>query len=321
MRLGSYLASILLHAILFLLVLLWPSKPYLDLSQAVQISLVDGAPGGELQASPVLGHRGDFLSQGRAEAKSMPEAKMPEPAQPQPEVRAQEVQSRTEPAERKSATEIPRPESVLKSATPPPSPPDKAQLISENKVQEKPESVPRPETKPRTETRPEQKPAEMKKPPEISREDAIRGALADAQKQARPDIDSQKSRQDAVTRALADAARQSRNRPEAGGGGGEGDGPGGGGLKNIYVGLVIMAVRPNFSMNTFASRQNIVVRVRVKLDREGNVLDCYVEKSSGNPAFDGQAVNAIRRTRVLPPPPTADEQDLSIDFNSQDFVG
>jgi colicin import membrane protein len=315
MQLGSYCASVLLHSMLVLMILLWPNKPRLDLSRAVQISLVDGAPGGALQPTPVLGHVGDPAVPVKAEP-------VPQAIAPAPEARPQEVRARVESEPLKTATEIPRPESVVKPVTPPPPPPpDTARPISQTKVEQPPQPQPTPEVKP--EPRPEPaKPAETKKPPEVSREDAIRSALADAQKQARSDAaPSQGARQDAVARALAQAARQSRGRPGTGGGGGEGEGPGGGGLKNVYVGLVIMAVRPNWSTNTFASRQNIVVTVRIKLDREGNVLDCYVERSSGNPGFDGSAVNAIRRTKVLPPPPTADEQDLSIDFNSQEFAG
>ena len=324
MRLGSYFASILLHVILAFLILLWPSKPRLDLSQAVQISLVDGAPGGELQPSPVLGHRGDLLPQARAEAKPVVEATPQEAVLPSPEARPQESLPRTRSEQLKPAAELPHPESVLKPASLPPSPPEEVQLLSENKVEKQPEPQPdpKPTVRPETGPKPEQKPAETKKAPEVSREEAIQAALVEAQKQATPDAgSSQNSRQDAVTRALADAARQNRTRRGTGGGGGEGEGSGGGGLKDTYKGLVIMAVRPNWSTVTFASRQNIVVRVRIKLDRQGNVLDCYIESSSGNPGFDGSAINAIRRTRVLPPPPTAEEQDLSIDFNSQDVVG
>ncbi|MDR2726893.1 MAG: cell envelope integrity protein TolA [Deltaproteobacteria bacterium] len=315
MRLGSYLASILLHAMLFLLVLLWPSKPHLDLSRAVQISLVDGAPGGELQASPVLGQRRDRLFPARAEAKPAPDAR----AEAAPEARPQENQARTVRERLKPAEEIPRPESVLTRAEQPEPLPGEVQLPGASTVQPQPDKSP--EIRPETGPKPEQKQAEQKKVPEVSREDAIRAALADAQKQAKPDAGAQRSRQDAVERALADAARQSRNLQGMGGGGGEGDGPGGGGIKDIYKGLVIMAVRPNWNWNSFASRENTVVTLRIKLDRGGNVLDCHVEKSSGNPGFDGDAVNAVRRTKVLPPPPTAAEQDLSINFNSQDFAG
>jgi TonB family protein len=315
MQLGSYCASVLLHSMLVLMVLLWPVKPRLDLSQAVQISLVDGAPGGELRQSPVLGHQGDLSAPPKAEPKPAPEAPPPQIA---PEAMPQEVRARVESEPLKTPVELPRPESAPQPAPPPPPPPDTATPISERKVEQPPQPQPKPEAKPETAPKPEPpKPAETKKTPEVSRDDAIRAALADAQRQALGP--SQSARQDAVARALNEAARQSRR--GTGGGGGEGEGPGGGGLKNVYIGLVILAVRPNWSYSNFTLRENIVVTVRIKLDPAGNVLDCYVERSSGNPAFDTSAVNAIIRTKVLPPPPTAEEQDLSIGFNSQEFGG
>ena len=66
-----------------------------------------------------------------------------------------------------------------------------------------------------------------------------------------------------------------------GGGGGEGDGPGGGGIYDVYMGQVILAVRPNWSMPTY-SRANLSVQVNVKLDPNGKVLSCTVARSSGS---------------------------------------
>ena len=321
MQFGSYLASFLLHAMLLLLVLLWPSKPKVDLSQAVQISLVDGAPGGEMMPSPVLGRQGDPGANAKADARPVPEARPLEQLPPPPPPAAAQAEAKNVPEPQKAVTEIPRPESVVKSVTPPP-PADDVKLLSEKKVEKKPDPEPeqKAETKRQTTPPPPQKQAETKKA-EPSREDALKAALADAQKSAKPETgSSSNSRQDAVARALADARRQSRRQGTGGGGGGEGDGPGGGGITDVYAGLVIMAVQPNWSTSTFASRQNIVVKVRIKLDRSGNVLDCFVEESSGNPAFDGSAVNAVKRTRILPPPPTPDMQDFVIAFNSQDAM-
>ena len=106
----------------------------------------------------------------------------------------------------------------------------------------------------------------------------------------------------------------------SGGGGGEGDGPGGGGIYDVYAAQVILAVQPNWSMPTY-SRNNIVVQVRIKLDKQGRVLDCHIERSSGRPEFDASAVNAIIRTKTLPPPPTPAQQDLVISFNSLQMMG
>ena len=105
-----------------------------------------------------------------------------------------------------------------------------------------------------------------------------------------------------------------------GGGGGEGDGPGGGGIYDVYVAQVILAVQPNWSMPTY-SRTNMVVQVRIQLDRSGRVLDCKIVNSSGRPEFDASAVNAVLRTGTLPPPPTPAQQELIISFNSLQMLG
>lgn len=322
MKFGSYIASFMLHAMLVLLFVLWPSKPRLDLSQAVQISLVDGAPGGEMQASPVLGREGDPSGRAKSESRPKADTRQADAAPPPPSAEARPVDVKAEAP--KNVTEAPRPESVPKHVPAPPPPPDDAVAISEKKAEPKPEPKPeaKPETKPAAEQpKSEPKQAQEKKAPEASREDAIKAALADARKDAKPEPNQGQGRQDAIARAMADMRRQSRKQGTGGGGAGEGDGPGGGGLKDVYLGMVIMAVRPNWSTTTFSARQNLMVRIRIKVDAQGNVLDCYVEQSSGNPGFDGSAVNAVKRTGTLPPPPDADYQEISINFNSQDALG
>ena len=88
----------------------------------------------------------------------------------------------------------------------------------------------------------------------------------------------------------------------------------------MYVGQVILAVQPNWSMPTY-SRENLVVAVRIKLAPDGSVLDCRIEQGSGRPDFDASAVNAVLRTKRLPPPPTPAQQDLIINFNAQQLAG
>ncbi len=326
MRAGSFLASLLLHSMLVLLVLMWPSTPPVDLSQAVKISLVEGAPGGEMMPSPVLGKTGSPEGTRRSES-SRPEAQpiAPLPAsEPIPIPKAPEnIPADVTPEPPKAVAEIPRPESVPTPVPPPP--PEEPKKVAEKKVEKAPE--PQPQAKPETPAKTEQakpKPeAQPKKTAEVSREDALKAALADAKKNAKPDPKStpESRRQAAMASAMAELRRQSRKQGTGGGGGGEGDGPGGGGIYDVYTGLVIMAIQPHWSMTTFSSRQNFAVTVRIKLDRQGNVMDCYVEKASGNAAFDASAVNAINRARTLPPPPTPAQQDLIITFNSQDMMG
>lgn len=47
-----------------------------------------------------------------------------------------------------------------------------------------------------------------------------------------------------------------------------------------------------------------VVQMRYAVDRQGNVLDASVARSSGHDALDAEALAAVRRASPLPPPPT-----------------
>ena len=326
MRIGSLLVSLLLHSSALLLALLWPSSPPLDLSQAVKISIVEGAPGGEMMPSPVLGHTGSPEGSRRAESplpEAQPIAPLPSsepiPIPQSPEAKPADVT----PEAPKAVAEVPRPESVPPPAPPPP-PKEEATKVAEKKAEKAPEvkAEAKPETKKVEEAKPQPKP-QPKKTAEVSREEALKAALAEAKKDAKPDPKStpESRREAAMASAMAEMRRESRKQGTGGGGGGEGDGPGGGGIYDVYTGLVILAIQPHWSMTTFASRQNFAVTVRIKLDAQGKILDCHVEKGSGNAAYDASAVNAVNRAKVLPPPPTSEQRDLLITFNSQDMMG
>ncbi len=46
-----------------------------------------------------------------------------------------------------------------------------------------------------------------------------------------------------------------------------------------------------------------------------------IVESSGRADFDASAVNAVLRTKTLPKPPTKEQQDLIISFNSLELAG
>lgn len=100
-----------------------------------------------------------------------------------------------------------------------------------------------------------------------------------------------------------------------GAGGGIGDGDGGGAINNVYAALVMVAIQPNWSVATY-SRKNLIVQVRIEIDKKGKILKSEIKKSSGRPDFDASAINAIIRTEYLPPPPTIQQQTIVISFNS-----
>ena len=148
---------------------------------------------------------------------------------------------------------------------------------------------------------------------------ALADALNDAKKKAGTSRGTkEKGGKSSVAGALADFQKSAGG--AGGGGGGEGDGPGGGGIYDVYMGQVILAVRPNWSMPTY-SRANLSVQVNVKLDPNGKVLSCTVARSSGRAEVDASAVNAVIRTKVLPAPPTPDQQELLLTFTTQEMMG
>ena len=327
MRISSLFLSLLLHLAVVAFISYVPLRPPVDITRPVyQVSLVMGAPGGEKLPSPVLGARPPVTGKQitSAEPAAKPEA-APAPS-PQPEevpsikkepipepVPVQKPESRPEP--QKEPVRIPqevKPEKV-------PEPSKKTAPEPEKKPEPKPEK----KAEPKPEKKPDQKPAPKPSKPDAapkkdSGKDALADALADVRKQARSQS-SGKGRSSSASRALADLEKQV-GKTGIGGGGGEGDGPGGGGIYDVYVARVILAVQPNWSMPTY-SRSNMVVQVRIKLDKQGNILDCGIERSSGKAEFDASAVNAIIRTKTLPPPPTPAQQDLVISFNSLQMMG
>ena len=317
MRLASFVLSLALHAILFLAIWFWPSPKLIKLdAPPVLISLVDGAPGGNRAPSPILGPQG---SPGEKLAPSMPAPQKNEAAPAQD-----------------TATPIAQPKDA----------PQKPEVKPEPKQKPKPKE-PEPEAKPIAEKKkPDVKKEEHKKEPEKEKpkkeekkqEAPKKDAPKDAKKDAKPSSDPVKAALDkaraassreagspnrgsAVERALAEAKRKSGG--FGGGGGGEGDGPGGGGLGDVYLGQVMMAVRPNWGFAS-ASRSNLVCFVRVQVDAQGKVLNARLERSSGNAQFDASAVNAVIRTGTagqFPPPPGPEYFDLILSFNLNEMMG
>lgn len=324
---GSYFFSILLHLALALLIFLWPSSPPVKLDQPMmQISVNMGAPGGNRMASPVLGPQG----------KPMPTKAAPQPAPAEqaasavPVAREDTVQPKAEPKKESQPKPKPKPEPkpdevALAQKKQPKKPKDEEEEESKEKPKEKPKDDGKKDKKEASEnakkTDDKAKPAKEsdKKKDGVDPSKALADALNDAKKKAGTSQGSkEKGGKSSVAGALADFQKSAGG--AGGGGGGEGDGPGGGGIYDVYMGQVILAVRPNWSMPTY-SRANLSVQVNVKLDPNGKVLSCTVARSSGRAEVDASAVNAVIRTKVLPAPPTPDQQELLLTFNTQEMMG
>ena len=326
---GSYFFSILLHLALVLLVFFWPASPPIKLDQPMmQISVNMGAPGGNRTASPVLGPQGKPTP-----TKAAPQ---PAPAEQQssavPVVREDIVQPKAEPKRESRPKPKPEPKkdavALAEKKTPKKPEPEEEEETPKEKPKEKPKETPKEDDKKdkKDASKDEKKNDEKAKPakPSDKKKDgvdpskALADALADAKKKAGPRGSGNKSGKSSVAGALAEFQKNAGG--AGGGGGGEGDGPGGGGIYDVYMGQVILAVRPNWSIPAYAGR-NLAVQVNVKLDSSGKVLSCTIARSSGRAEVDASAVNAVLRAKQLPPPPTPEQQELIITFNTQDMGG
>ena len=322
MRLASYVLSFCLHAAIFLLIWFWPSSPPIKLdTPPVMISLVEGATGGNRTPSPILGHMGQPgdgplaptppAPKAEVAAPERVEVKEPKPVPPQPKQDA-------------AAVKKPEPKPEPKPQ-PKPEPKEEAKPIAQKKEDKpKPKEEPQKEA-PKDQKKPEPPKADAKKDAKESKDaksnvDPVAAALQQARK-ATSRADSG-DRGNAVEQALAQAQRRAGG--NRGGGGGEGTGPGGGGLGDVYMGQVMLAVRPNWGFAS-AGRVNLRCIINVKVDGQGKLMqNPIVSHSSGNSQFDSSAVNAIVRTAnsgQFPPPPSADYGDLDLVFTLDELMG
>lgn len=323
MRLASYVLSFCLHAAIFLLIWFWPSRPPIKLdTPPVMISLVDGATGGNRTPSPILGHMGQPgdgpmaptppAPKSEVAAPERAEVKEPKPVPPQPKQDA--------------AAEVKKPEPKPEpKPQPKPEPKEEAKPIAQKKEEKpKPKEEP-PKEQPKDQKKPEAPKADAKKDAKESKDaksnvDPVAAALQQARK-ATSRAESG-DRGNAVEQALAQAQRRAGG--NRGGGGGEGTGPGGGGLGDVYMGQVMLAVRPNWGFAS-AGRVNLRCIINVKVDGQGKLMqNPTVTHGSGNSQFDSSAVNAIVRTAQsgqFPPPPSADYSDLDLVFTLDELMG
>ncbi|MBD5608437.1 MAG: TonB C-terminal domain-containing protein [Desulfovibrio sp.] len=329
MRLAAYILSICLHTAVFLALWFWPGSGPVKLdAPPITISLVEGAPGGNRTPSPILGHMGETgegelaptppAPQSETAALAREEIKTPEPTKVPP--RAVEP----EPAEIKpEPIEIPKPP----QEQPKPETPPKPEPVKEAKLEPKP--VPKPEPKPEPKKPEPKKPEPKKEPPKKAppkkptpkkpAQDPIAAALQQARKATSRASSGDKG--NAIEQALAQAQKNARG--NRGGGGGEGGGPGGGGLGDVYIGQVMVAVRPNWGFAA-GGRKSLVCVVKVNVDLQGVVQQAVVSQSSGNPQYDASAVNAILRTSAagdFPPPPNSGYTELDVVFTMDELMG
>ncbi len=310
MRFLAYILSITLHSALILGVYFWPNTALIKLDQApVLISLVEGDLGGNRAPSPILGPQG---AEGQKIAPTLPDDTPAEEAPLTPETAATPIAPPKEEPKVPEPAPIPEPEP---EPEPKPVPDPEIERKAEAEKQKAEEAKKQAEAeKKKAEEAKKKAEAEKKKAEEAKKKAAAEKKKAeDAKKKAA--AAKKKAKVDPVLAALAEAKRNAGG--HGGGGGGEGEGKGGGGLGDVYLGQVMIAVRPNWDFET-ATRTNWVSAVRVRVDAGGNVLLAKLEQSSGNAQYDASTVNAVLRTGaagMFPTPPGPEYHDLLLVFN------
>lgn len=90
--------------------------------------------------------------------------------------------------------------------------------------------------------------------------------------------------------------------------------------KEKYIGLIQQTIRANW-INQFMNVGDLTVTLQIDLDSKGDVQSVTVVQSSGNTAFDRQAVIAVRKSSPLPMPKDADLakqfQVIKLPFSNQ----
>lgn len=327
MPLASYVLSLCLHIGIILIIWLWPaSKPLVYPEQPVMISLVDGAPGGNKEPSPILGPMG---AKADGESAPAPAAKKAEVAQQErEETRAAPIKAPKD--ERPMKKEEPKKPELKPAPKQEVQPKEKAISPKKKDIKEEPkkkdEEKPKPQTKPQ-EQKQDQKQKTSGKDTKDSEnkgaedKDAIASALNQARRKATSRTDSDSGGGSSVEQALAQARKNAGG--NRGGGGGEGSGPGGGGLHSVYLGQVMLAVRPNWGYAS-GSRANLQCTVHITVTAAGQVQTAQIVASSGNAQYDASCVNAIWRTSKagdFPPPPTPMYHELDIVFTLNEMRG
>ncbi len=347
MNWASYILSFCLHVLIILLIWLWPASPPVKLdAPPVMISLVDGAPGGNRTPSSILGAAGQPTSGPRDFAAPAPKAEVAAPPQTVPDaapIKTPPREAAQERAAREEAKEAPRPR---------PKPDDNAAALlakkkKEEELKRQQEERERQQAELKKKKEEERREAEQKKQEERKKAEQKKKeeARKKAAEQKKKEDDRKKAEQarrekekDSVAAALRDARRKASSRVESGdrgtaveqalaqarknaggdggGGGGEGDGPGGGGLNEVYLGQIMLAVRPNWSFAS-ASRANLACVVHIVVDMNGEIQDSQVTQGSGNAQFDASAVNAVIRTSkagLFPKPPSPEYCEVDLVF-------
>jgi outer membrane biosynthesis protein TonB len=227
----------------------------------------------------------------KPETPPEPETPSPEPALPTPPAPARE-QVVIDPKEPKE----PPPETPKEEKTAPPPKPETPP--------EKPAPVP---VKAPKFTKPSAPPEAMEAP--AADQDSVKQAIAEIQKKIA-------RRTEGRYRVAPEAPPEEPAPPRRTGSGGTGDGSAGGGTLGLqakaaitsYAGSVLPdRINRNwaFSEHLASRRFNLEAVLVIRIRSDGEIVDIWFEKKSGDRYFDNSAYNAVVKSNPLPPLPQA----------------
>ena len=199
-----------------------------------------------------------------------------------------------------TAKPTPTPVKPEPAPVPIPPPPDEPKKPDPPKPEDPPKPVEPPKPEP---AKPEPaKPAGPEKP-------------AGPAKHAAP-AKPQKSADDVLREALGELKGQT---PDPDSTDPKGTGPGGKGGDGIgLLGSYQDSLRSRIWLNWEAppniNRQNATVRVRIRIARDGTILEAEIVESSNNTGFNGSVLKAIRDTQKVEPPSTPDLMVVELSF-------
>ncbi len=275
-RVISFLLSLCLHTGVFAAILFWPEpyRPPVDLN----------APLIDLDLTTIGRPGGPPVQPAKPKTPEPPKA-APEAPKPVPD------KTTTPPPDTK------KPEPAPMKPAPVTPPPDVKTITDTPKKPEPPVNA----TKTAAPEKPKEKP-----------EDVLKKALGDLGKTATRPSGGGRPDPKALDRALGEFKK-------SGAGDTVGDGPGGDGGDGVgvlgsYQQSLASRIKPHWEYAGRADRKNPTAVATISIAKDGAIIDAAIAQSSGDTAFDGSVLKAVRDTVRVEPPPTPALMKVNITF-------
>ncbi len=150
---------------------------------------------------------------------------------------------------------------------------------------------------------------EKREEPEKSEDEIRRTALSSVRESIRRDLGEE--REKTLARALAGVKAEVASRTK----GTDSRGARGADPLAVYVSLVGRKIKDNWRYPAVGLDKGLEARVRIELNKEGEILDWEIVDSSGEKGFDNSVLRAVQETGKLPSPPRKGMKKIIVNFN------